>query len=52
MSEFVFVSHIVLLQVVTPGELTDDEEYEEIVEDMKEECGKFGKRMLSLDVIS
>ncbi|CAM6113217.1 unnamed protein product [Calypogeia fissa] len=33
---------VCLTQVVTPNELTDDEEYEEILEDMKDECGKFG----------
>jgi splicing factor U2AF subunit len=37
---------------VTPSELKDDEEFEEILEDMKEECGKFGKTRLSLTLIS
>ncbi|KAL3525409.1 hypothetical protein ACH5RR_013781 [Cinchona calisaya] len=31
-----------LTQVVTPDELKDDEDYEDILEDMKMECGKFG----------
>eukprot|EP00897_Mesotaenium_endlicherianum_P010046 jgi/Mesen1/906/ME000116S00055 len=31
-----------LAQVVTPSELVNDEDYEEIVEDMREECGKYG----------
>jgi len=31
-----------LLNMVTPDELTDEEEYEEILEDIREECGKFG----------
>lgn len=31
-----------LNQVVTVDELRDDSEYEEIVEDMRDECGKFG----------
>jgi splicing factor U2AF subunit len=33
---------VCLTQVVTPSELKDDDEFEEILEDMKEECGKFG----------
>jgi len=32
-----------LLNMVTEGELFNDEEYEDICEDVKEECGKFGK---------
>ncbi|CAJ0748244.1 13808_t:CDS:10, partial [Entrophospora sp. SA101] len=31
-----------LLNMVTPEELVDDEEYEDIVEDVREECSKFG----------
>lgn len=31
-----------LLEAVTADELADDGEYAEIVEDMKEECGKYG----------
>ncbi len=31
-----------LLNMVTPEELTDEEEYEDILEDIKEECAKFG----------
>lgn len=31
-----------LMNMVTPDELKDDEEYEDIVEDIKEECGKYG----------
>ncbi len=31
-----------LLEAVTADELADDGEYTEIVEDMKEECGKYG----------
>lgn len=31
-----------LHNMITPDELTDDEEYEEIVEDVKEECSKYG----------
>ncbi|KAL2504289.1 Splicing factor U2af large subunit A [Abeliophyllum distichum] len=31
-----------LTEVVTPDELRDDEDYEDIVEDMRTECGKFG----------
>lgn len=33
-------------KVVTIDELRDDEEYSEILEDMREEGGKFGKHML------
>lgn len=33
---------VCLTQVVSPDELRDDDEYEEIVEDMREECGKHG----------
>ncbi len=29
--------------MVSADELKDDEEYKEILEDMREECGKFGK---------
>ncbi|CAJ0639062.1 2611_t:CDS:10 [Entrophospora sp. SA101] len=32
-----------LLNMVTPEELVDDEEYEDIVEDVREECSKFGR---------
>lgn len=28
--------------MVTPDELTDEEEYEDILEDIKEECNKYG----------
>ncbi|XP_028124039.1 splicing factor U2af large subunit A-like isoform X5 [Camellia sinensis] len=31
-----------LTQVVTADELKDDEDYEDILEDMRIECGKFG----------
>lgn len=34
-----------LTQVVTTDELKDDEDYEDILEDMRMECGKFGKRL-------
>ncbi|KAK6145677.1 hypothetical protein DH2020_022497 [Rehmannia glutinosa] len=33
---------VCLTQVVTADELKDDDEYEDIVEDMRIECGKFG----------
>lgn len=32
-----------LVDAITPEELEDDEEYEDIMDDMKEEMGKFGK---------
>ncbi|OWK50411.1 Splicing factor U2AF subunit [Lonchura striata] len=31
-----------LLNMVLPEELLDDDEYEEIVEDVRDECGKYG----------
>lgn len=31
-----------LLNMVSPDELIDDEEYEEILEDIREECSKYG----------
>lgn len=31
-----------LMNMVLPEELLDDEEYEEIVEDVRDECGKYG----------
>lgn len=31
------------MNMVAPEELLDDEEYEEIVEDVKEECSKYGQ---------
>lgn len=31
-----------LLNMVTPDELRDEEEYEDILEDIKEECNKYG----------
>ncbi|CAI5519881.1 unnamed protein product [Closterium sp. Naga37s-1] len=33
---------ICLSQVVSPDELTNDEDYDEIMEDMREECAKYG----------
>ena len=34
---------LVLMNMVTEEELRDDEEYEEILEDIKDECSKYGK---------
>lgn len=31
-----------LMNMVTPDELKDEEEYDDILEDIKEECGKYG----------
>lgn len=36
-----------LLQVVSLDDLKNDGEFHEIVEDMREECGKYGKEMLA-----
>merc|ERR1719347_2315091 len=32
-----------LLNMVMPDELTDEEEYEDILEDIREECAKYGE---------
>ena len=32
-----------LLNMVVPEELVDEEEYEDILEDIREECGRFGE---------
>lgn len=34
---------VCLTQVVSPDELNDDEEYEDILEDMRVEGGKYGE---------
>lgn len=36
------------LQVVSTDDLKDDSEFAEIVEDMREECGKYGKHMVDV----
>lgn len=36
-------SAMTMLNMVTPEELKDDVEYEEIIEDIREECAKFGR---------
>lgn len=38
-----------LLNMVTAEELADDEEYEDIVQDIKEECSKYG-HVLSVEI--
>lgn len=38
-----------LMNMITPEELEDEEEYEDIVEDVKEECGKYGV-VVSLEI--
>ena len=43
---------LVLMNMVTPEELTDDEEYEDILEDIKEECGKYGNLLKARKTIS
>lgn len=37
---------VCLTQVVSADELRDDEEYEDILEDMKQEGGKFGQSLI------
>lgn len=39
---FSFAQVLCLLNMVTPEELRDDEEYEEIVDDIREECNRHG----------
>lgn len=39
---FVLIQVLCLLNMVTPEELRDDEEYEEIVDDIREECNRHG----------
>jgi len=34
---------MVMLNMVTPEELQDDEEYQDILEDINEECSKYGE---------
>lgn len=34
------------MQIVSANDLKDDSEFAEIVEDMREECGKYGKYMV------
>ncbi|CAG8578720.1 17337_t:CDS:10 [Acaulospora morrowiae] len=41
--EMVPTTVLQLLNMVTPEELVDDEEYEDIVDDVREECSKFGQ---------
>jgi splicing factor U2AF subunit len=43
---------VCLTQVVTEDELRDDEEYGDIMEDMRQEGGKFGKRPLNCAIWS
>jgi len=43
---------VCLTQVVTADDLRDDEEYAEIMEDMRQEGGKFGKQLDFLIVCS
>ncbi|XP_012935159.1 splicing factor U2AF 50 kDa subunit isoform X1 [Aplysia californica] len=38
-----------LMNMITPEELEDEDEYEDIVEDVKEECGKYGV-VVSLEI--
>lgn len=38
-----------LLNMVMPDELVDDEDYEEILEDIREECCKYGN-VLSIEI--
>ena len=41
---------VCLTQVVNEDELREDEEFENIMDDMKQEGGKFGKRCLYIDL--
>lgn len=42
---------VCLSQAVSADELKEDEDYEDIVEDMRAECSKFGNDWLSLHVL-
>ncbi|KAF9358394.1 U2 small nuclear RNA auxiliary factor 2 [Mortierella sp. AD094] len=42
-TEVVPTTVLQLLNMVTPEELEDDQEYEDIVDDIRDECGKFGR---------
>lgn len=42
-------SVLCLMNMITVDELKDDEEYEDILEDVKDECGKLGK-LVSLEI--
>ncbi|KAG0002785.1 U2 small nuclear RNA auxiliary factor 2 [Entomortierella chlamydospora] len=42
-TEVVPTTVLQLLNMVTPEELEDDQEYEDILEDIRDECGKFGR---------
>jgi len=37
-----YLQVLCLLNMVTPDELKDEEEYEDIIEDIREECNKYG----------
>jgi splicing factor U2AF 65 kDa subunit len=37
-----YLQVLCLLNMVTPDELKDEEEYEDILEDIREECNKYG----------
>lgn len=39
---FIWFQVLCLLNMVTPEELMEEEEYEDILEDIKEECNKYG----------
>lgn len=38
----IYFQVLCLLNMVTPDELKDEEEYEDILEDIREECNKYG----------
>ncbi|KAF9151020.1 U2 small nuclear RNA auxiliary factor 2, partial [Mortierella sp. AD010] len=42
-TEVVPTTVLQLLNMVTPEELEDDQEYEDILDDIRDECGKFGR---------
>ncbi|KAF9166058.1 U2 small nuclear RNA auxiliary factor 2 [Actinomortierella ambigua] len=42
-AEVVATTVLQLLNMVTPDELLDDEEYQDIVDDIRDECSKFGQ---------
>jgi hypothetical protein len=42
---------VCLSQVVSPDGLKEENEYEEILEDMREECGKYGEFLKLIEVL-
>ncbi len=48
---FLIVMSSLFVQVVSPDELKEENEYEEILEDMREECGRYGEFLKLIEVL-